>query len=63
MRAAQVGVFAPPYFCRVAFADGEKDLRRRVVLAVGNWPGGGALVKMTAAPREFLHPVGSTGFL
>lgn len=36
LRAAQVGVFAPPYFCRVAFADGEKDLRRRVVDA-GGW--------------------------
>lgn len=32
----QVGVFAPPHLCRVAFADGEKDLRRRVVGA-GGW--------------------------
>ena len=36
LRAAQVGVFTPPHFCRAAFADEEKDLRRRVVDA-GGW--------------------------
>lgn len=36
LRLLQVGLFCSHYFCQVAFADGEKDLRRRVVDA-GGW--------------------------